>query len=66
MIYKVKFSYRLKDSFSMEWKQPIALMVMRDRFDQFLVERHGERCGSLRRRQCGKSRARKAMGWKWS
>lgn len=38
MIYKVKFSYRLKDSFSTEWKQPIAFMVMRDRFDQFLVK----------------------------
>ena len=38
MIYKVKFSYRLKDSFSIEWKQPIAFMVMRDRFDQFLVK----------------------------
>src|SRR5512136_1738942 len=38
MIYKVKFSYRLKVSFSIEWKQPIGLMVMRDRFDQFLVK----------------------------
>jgi geranylgeranyl reductase family protein len=38
MIHKVKFTYRLKDSFSIEWKQPIAFMVMRDRFDQFLVK----------------------------
>jgi geranylgeranyl reductase family protein len=38
MIYKVKFTYCLKDSFSFEWRQPIAFMVMRDRFDQFLVK----------------------------
>jgi geranylgeranyl reductase family protein len=38
MVYKVKFTHRLKDSFSIEWKQPIAFMVMRDRFDQFLVK----------------------------
>jgi geranylgeranyl reductase family protein len=38
MIHKVKFTYRLKDSFSFEWRQPIAFMVMRDRFDQFLVK----------------------------
>jgi len=37
-IDRVRFSYRLKDSFSIEWKQPIAFMVMRDRFDQFLVK----------------------------
>jgi geranylgeranyl reductase family protein len=37
-IYKAKFTYCLKDSFSVEWRQPIALMVMRDRFDQFLVK----------------------------
>ena len=43
MIYKVKFSYRLKDSFSIEWKQPIAFMVMRDRFDHFLVKQASER-----------------------
>jgi geranylgeranyl reductase family protein len=38
MIYRVKFTYRLKDSFSIEWRQPIAFMVMRDRFDQFLAK----------------------------
>jgi geranylgeranyl reductase family protein len=38
MIYKAKFTYRLKDPFSFEWRQPIAFMVMRDRFDQFLVK----------------------------
>ncbi len=38
MIYKAKFTYRLKDSFSVESRQPIAFMVMRDRFDQFLVK----------------------------
>jgi geranylgeranyl reductase family protein len=38
MIYKVRFTYRLKDSFSFEWRHPIAFMVMRDRFDQFLVK----------------------------
>ena len=38
IIYKAKFTYRLEDSFSIEWRQPIAFMVMRDRFDQFLVK----------------------------
>jgi geranylgeranyl reductase family protein len=38
LIYKAKFTYRLKDSFSVESRQPMAFMVMRDRFDQFLVE----------------------------
>jgi geranylgeranyl reductase family protein len=38
-IYKVKFSYRLKDPFSIESKLPMAFMVMRDRFDQFLVKK---------------------------
>jgi geranylgeranyl reductase family protein len=37
-IYQAKFTYRLKDSFSIEWRRPIAFMVMRDRFDQFLVK----------------------------
>ncbi|MGQ9647235.1 MAG: geranylgeranyl reductase family protein [Thermodesulfobacteriota bacterium] len=37
-IYGAKFTYRLKDSFSIESRQPVALMVMRDRFDQFLVK----------------------------
>src|SRR4030067_2108462 len=34
-----KFTYALKDSFSIRSPQTIALMVMRDRFDQFLVEK---------------------------
>ena len=44
MIHKVKFSYRLKDSFSMEWEEPIAFMVIRDRFDQFLVKQAVWKC----------------------
>jgi geranylgeranyl reductase family protein len=42
-IYKAKFTYRLKDSFSIESRQPIAFMVMRDRFDQFLVKQAWEK-----------------------
>ncbi|MCX8118901.1 MAG: geranylgeranyl reductase family protein [Desulfobacterota bacterium] len=38
-IYGAKFSYRLKDPFFIESKGPIAYMVMRDRFDQFLMEK---------------------------
>ncbi len=38
-IYGAKFSYRLNDSFFIESKEPIAFMVMRDRFDQFLLEK---------------------------
>lgn len=38
-IYGAKFTYRLRDPFSIESREPIALMVMRDRFDQFLVRR---------------------------
>ena len=37
MIYGAKFSYLLKDSFSIHSEEPIAYMVMRDRFDQFLI-----------------------------
>jgi len=36
-IFGAKFSYRLQDPFFIESKEPIALMVMRDRFDQFLL-----------------------------
>ncbi len=42
-IYKAKFTYRLKDSFTIGSAQPIAYMVMRDRFDQLLVERASEK-----------------------
>jgi geranylgeranyl reductase family protein len=38
-IYGVKFTYRLKDPFSIALKEPVAFMVMRDRFDQFLVDK---------------------------
>ena len=38
-VNSAKFTYALKDSFSIRSPQPIALMVMRDRFDQFLVEK---------------------------
>jgi geranylgeranyl reductase family protein len=37
-ILGAKFSYCLKDPFFIELKEPIAFMVMRDRFDQFLKE----------------------------
>jgi len=47
MIYKAKFTYRLKDSFSVEMRQPIAFMVMRDRFDQFLVNQALEKGAGL-------------------
>jgi geranylgeranyl reductase family protein len=38
-VNSAKFTYALKDSFSIRSPQPIALMMMRDRFDQFLVEK---------------------------
>ena len=38
-IYHAKFTYRLKDFFYLESTQPMAFMVMRDRFDQFLVKK---------------------------
>jgi geranylgeranyl reductase family protein len=41
-VNSAKFTYALKDSFSIRSPQPIALMVMRDRFDQFLVEKASE------------------------
>ena len=34
-----KFSHCLKDSFSIRTPHPIAFMVMRDRFDQFLIQK---------------------------
>jgi len=38
-IYGAKFTYRSKDPFVIESKDPIAFLVMRDRFDQLLVHR---------------------------
>jgi len=38
-IYGVKFTYRMKDPLSIALKEPVAFMVMRDRFDQFLVNK---------------------------
>ncbi len=38
-IYGVKFSYCFKDSFFIQSEQPMSFLVMRDRFDQFLVRK---------------------------
>jgi len=38
-VYGVQFSYRGEESFFIESPNPIAYMVMRDRFDHFLVEK---------------------------
>jgi geranylgeranyl reductase family protein len=38
-IYGAKFTYRLKDPFFIESKDPISFLVMRDRFDQLLVKK---------------------------
>lgn len=38
-IYGTKFTYCLRDPFIINSKEPIAFMVMRDRFDQFLVQK---------------------------
>jgi geranylgeranyl reductase family protein len=38
-IFGAKFSHRLKDPFCIESKEPIAFLVMRDRFDQHLKEK---------------------------
>jgi geranylgeranyl reductase family protein len=38
-IYGANFTYCLKDRFSLRSEQPIAFLVMRDRFDQFLVKK---------------------------
>ncbi|MFB3887559.1 MAG: geranylgeranyl reductase family protein [Thermodesulfobacteriota bacterium] len=38
-VYGVKFSYCFEDSFSIQSTEPMAFLVMRDRFDQFLVEK---------------------------
>ena len=38
-IYGAKFTYCCKDPFFIETKDPIAFLVMRDRFDQFLIDK---------------------------
>ncbi len=38
-VYGAKFTYLLKDSFFIKSEQPMAYLVMRDRFDHFLVEK---------------------------
>ncbi|MGB9630088.1 MAG: geranylgeranyl reductase family protein [Thermodesulfobacteriota bacterium] len=61
-IYGAKFTYLLKDPFFIHSKSPIAFMVMRDRFDQFLAERalkkgseilEGEKVSGIREREDG-------------
>lgn len=44
---QVKFTYCLKAPFFIKSEQPFAFMVMRDRFDQFLVEKALEKGASL-------------------
>lgn len=41
-IHGAKFTYCSKDPFFIESKDPIAFLVMRDRFDQFLINRASE------------------------
>lgn len=57
-----KFTYLLKDPFFIHSKDPIAFMVMRDRFDQFLIEKalergseilEGEKVTGIRERENG-------------
>ena len=38
-IYGVKFTYCLKDPFFIQSSEPMAFLVMRDRFDQFLINK---------------------------
>jgi geranylgeranyl reductase family protein len=38
-VCEVRFTYRLKDPFSFMSKEPMSFLVMRDRFDQFLVQK---------------------------
>ena len=38
-VYRVQFTYGGKDSFFMEFPQPVAYMVMRPKFDQWLLEK---------------------------
>jgi geranylgeranyl reductase family protein len=42
-IYEVKFTYRMEDPFTIESKEPMAFMVMRDQFDQLLVRKAFEK-----------------------
>lgn len=44
-IYGAKFSFCFKNSFIIESKTPIAFMIMRDRFDHFLLD-HALKAGS--------------------
>ena len=46
-IYGVKFSYCFEDSLSIQSTQPMAFLVMRDRFDQFLVKEALKRGGEI-------------------
>jgi geranylgeranyl reductase family protein len=46
-IYEVKFTYRMRDPFSLKSKEPMAFMVMRDQFDQFLVRKALEEGASI-------------------
>jgi len=46
-IYGVNFTYCLKDHFSIRSEQPIAFLVMRDRFDHFLVKKALEKGAQL-------------------
>jgi geranylgeranyl reductase family protein len=42
VIETVKFTYCLEDPFFIQSEQPMAFMVMRDRFDHFLIEKASE------------------------
>lgn len=46
-IYGARFTYLLKDPFSRQFDSPIAFMVMRDCFDQFLVEKAIEKSADI-------------------
>jgi len=61
-IYGVKFTYCLKDPFFIQSSEPMAFLVMRDRFDQFLINKaleegagllEGERVARVRDRGDG-------------
>ena len=46
-IYGAKFTYCSKDPFFIEPKEPIASLVMRDRFDQFLINKALEKGATI-------------------
>jgi geranylgeranyl reductase family protein len=46
-IYGAKFTYCSKDPFFIELKEPIAFLVMRDRFDQFLINKALEKGATI-------------------